>query len=334
MNVYDMIEGMGYIDERFLDHAISQKRARRVYLKPIISIAAALMITIGILPAATALGSDNSYNLLYSIYPKAAQSFKPVRRSCDDSGITLDVISADISGSDARVFFSVTDTEGGRLDDAIDLFDSYYMNTPYDTSNTCRLVSFDKESSCAYFVTETSSMHGESLNGKKLTFGFSTILCGEKHFDDKLPIELISIDTSPKTQTGLPNYSGGSFISQMPDVSDISFLEASDSVIYEPIDGAQITAVGYIDGALHVQTRYIDKADLDTHGFVTLKDSTGNDYENNGIFTACFEESGISYEETVIPIEFSALADYSLYGDFEKSSRRIDGHWQVTARLE
>ena len=333
MNVNDIIEGVGFIDERYIDHAISLKRARRHYLKPIISIAAALMIMIGTLPAATALGSDNAYNLLYSIYPNGAQSFKPIRESCTDNGITLNVISADISGADAKVFFSVTDNEGGRLDDMIDLFDSYYLNTPFDTSNTCRLVSFDKESSCAYFVTETSSMHGESLSGKKLTFGFSTILCGEKHFADKLPISLSGMSTSPKTRKGLPNYSGGSYVGEMPGVCDMSFLETSDKVIFEPIDGAQITAVGFVDGALHVQTRYLDKADLDTHGFVTLKDSSGHEYENAGAFTACFEESGISYEETVIPIEFAALGDYSLFGEFEKSSRRIDGRWQVTARL-
>ena len=331
MNTNTLIDAVGMIDDTLLEKALSPQKAKRYFIKPLISIAAALAIMIGALPTATALGSDNSYNLLYTLFPSAAQSFKPVRKSCTDNGIELSVISADITGSEARVFFSVRDIEGSRLDETIDLFDSYYLNTPFGTANTCRLVSFDKESSTAYFVSDTSTMKGESLNDKKLTFGFSTLLLGKKSFLGELPVTLSDVDTAPDTQKGLPHYSGGSYMGE--DISDMIFLKTSDKIICEPIEGAAVTAVGYTDGALHIQIRLSDSHTLDTHGFVSIKDKNGREFESPDIYDFHFMENGFSYQETVIPIDHSALSQYSLYGDFTKASHRINGSWQVTARL-
>ena len=45
--------------------------------------------------------------------------------SCEDNGIKFEVISAYVEGNEAKIFISVQDIDGDRIDETTDLFDNF-----------------------------------------------------------------------------------------------------------------------------------------------------------------------------------------------------------------
>ena len=97
-----------------------------------------------------------------------------------------------------------------------------------------------------------------------------------------------------------------------------------------------LTAIGYVDGYLHVQVCYKDILKTDNHGTIALTyKKTGETVSADGS-VAFFDDAGEnSYEDyifTEIPAE--TLDEYDLYGEFITSSGAIEGNWSVTFPLE
>jgi hypothetical protein len=58
-------------------------------------------------PAMAAADVQVAYEILYAVSPKIAQELKPVRMSCEDDGIKMEVISAYINGDKAEIYISM-----------------------------------------------------------------------------------------------------------------------------------------------------------------------------------------------------------------------------------
>ena len=52
-------------------------------------------------------------------------------------GLSLRSFRLIVEGNEAKIFISVQDIDGDRIDETTDLFDSFSINTPFDCSSSC-----------------------------------------------------------------------------------------------------------------------------------------------------------------------------------------------------
>lgn len=337
MKADTFMNAVGMIDDRFLDVDTPIKMSsHRSWAKKIAAAAAAAALITCPLPTLTAFGVGPAYDILYSITPSAAQTFKPVQKSCADSGIEMTVISAERSGSQASVYLAMHDTEGTCPDGEWDLYDSYSINVPGDMTGHCSFSEYDADTHTAYFVVHLETMDGSEMPKGKVTFSVHEILLGKEKTNCVLEdIDMSSIPYEPKT-TALSEISGGSAYDELPDPQGYRFLIPSEQPICTPANGVSVESIGYIDGALHILTRYDDIAHTDDHGYITLSDKNGDVIgEKTEIGFSYWDAAHQnSYSEEIIPVAYDMLAECTLHGDFVTSQKYVSGSWQVTFPLE
>lgn len=76
-----------------------------------------------------AVRTEPGYQLLYALSPAAAQFFQPVRRTCTDQGVTMEVAGVRVEGDTAQAYVTLS---GGSVDETTDLFDSWSFHLPFD----------------------------------------------------------------------------------------------------------------------------------------------------------------------------------------------------------
>ena len=103
---------------------------------------------------------------------------------------------------------------------------------------------------------------------------------------------------------------------------------------FSPVQGAEITAAGYVDGLLHIQVHYDDILAYDNHGDVYLTDTDGKVID--ALYSLSFwdESHEGSYQEYIFDIPSDSLSDYKLAGYFVTCDTLIRGDWQITFPLE
>lgn len=296
------------------------------------------------------------YRYLYKISPETAQFFKPVQLSCEDNGIRMEVVSTYIVDGTAQIYITLQDLTGERLDMSTDLFDSYYINTPFAfIGTTDKNVSYDEETGKLTALITIELMDGHKFAGDKLTFRFKQFLSGKKeHSQIALDVDLAAVSLSPDLMvTKKVRGFGGSeanvddiFTRDEEGISEFITLKQSPEPT-EIVSGVTLTATGYVDGKLHVQLCYDDINRTDNHGFLYLIDDKGESISD--IYSVSFwDDEGNtadytmdhwdkvgrdSYEDYVFDVEPSALANYELYGDFVTCDSLVKGDWEVTFPL-
>ena len=98
MKNWDLLEVIGEAGETMAYEA--EKPAVRRRGIRLVALVAAMML--GMMGAFTALAtvSEPVNDLLYSLWPYAAQSLKPVQLSCEDQGIRMEVLSVAVEGQE------------------------------------------------------------------------------------------------------------------------------------------------------------------------------------------------------------------------------------------
>lgn len=302
--------------------------ARRLHRLPI-ALLAALICMVTAVSALAAADVDVAYRFLYAISPAAAQQLKPVRLSCEDSGIELEVVSADVQGDTARIYLSLRDLQGDRVDESCDLFDSYQINAPFATSGGCSLARFDPETRTAYFLVEISSIDGRAISGEKLTFSLSCFLSGRREYDAPLPLSAADAQPNPPLQTEV---SIRGYDSADVDPAVLKLLQPG--TLLSPIDGVAVTGMGWVDGQLHIQTHYADIRDTDAHGWVYLLGGDGQVIESAYSVDFWDADGRGSYAEQIFAVSPEELNDLTLHACFTTSSRITRGDWQLTFAAE
>jgi len=339
MKADTFMNAVGIIDDRFLDIDAPKKKIRHhKWVKRIMPFAAAAALIVGTLPTLTAFGVGPAYNILYQFAPSVAQTFKPVRKTCSDNGIEMTVISAERSGSEASVYLAMHDTTGNCPDGEWDLYDSYSINVPCDLTGHCSFSDYDAETHTAYFVVHLETIDGSAMPEGKVTFSVFQMLLGKERTSGIIEeIDMRSIPYEPQT-TVRSEISGGYFSADPtePDPQNYRFLIPSAQPLCTPANGVSIESVGYIDGALHILTRYDDILHTDNHGYIDLVDQNG---------TALNEKTGIgfyywddahqnNYKEEILPVDYDELCKCTLQGYFVTAQEYIEGDWEITFPLE
>ena len=126
--------------------------------------------------AIPALGArvEPIYRLMYLVSPSVAQFFVPVERSCVSSGVEMELVAARLEGDTAQFYITL---EGDGLDGTVDLYDSYRILTPFDSTGTCELVGW--EDGTATFLVTIATMDGSRIPGGKITFQVRELLTGQ-----------------------------------------------------------------------------------------------------------------------------------------------------------
>ncbi|MCQ4922556.1 DUF4179 domain-containing protein [Tissierella carlieri] len=321
----------------------NNNKMKYIFHKPI-AITALLMICIFTTIPVLSATVPAIYEIIYQISPSTAQFFKPIQKSCEDNGIKMQVEAAYIHDNVAEIYITMQDLIGERIDETTDLFDSYSINRPFSSAAGCTLVGYDAKTKTATFLITISEFDNKKITGKKLTFSVREFLSGKHHYDNtSIDVDLSLLDNNINTQ--LVKITGGGGINYekyMPDFKTMDYdykvkvLSSINSIDF-PVDYIEITAIGYIDGMLHVQTATKNKETTDNHGFIYLKDKNGNNIQcdyNIGFRENITSENRIDYDEYIFDIPQSEIGQYSLYGDFVVSGLFTQGNWEVTFPIE
>lgn len=280
------------------------------------------------------------FQLMYMVSPTIAQLFVPVQMAHEDNGIKMEVVSAYIHDSIAEIYITLQDLTENRIDETTDLYDSYSIHRPFGSSAHCERVGYDPNTKTATFLIVIEEWGNKNIEGDKITFTVREFLSHKTNYDDiEIPIALSSVEVAKDTH-GATNIVGASNIEfeQFNDFEENppTALVPSSPISGFPVDGIDLTGIGYIDGKLHIQTSVKDNLDKDNHGFFYLKDSNGHKVNCSYTFSYVnqYERPGrISYDNYVFDIPQSAIANYSLYGDFVTSGMITKGNWKVTFPL-
>ncbi|MBQ8001070.1 MAG: hypothetical protein IJ298_07735 [Ruminococcus sp.] len=338
MNADKLLDSIGMINEEYVEEACNPTpkliRKKSVFKLALVAVIALLCISLIVPTFAVVVREPDK--LLYAMFPSIAQKLKPVQMSCVDNGIKLEVISANVTDTEAQVYVSLQDLQGDRVDDTTDLFDSYNIRRPFDSNATCSMVSFDSETKTATFLIDIEWYNTRNVLGSKVTFSLDEFLSHKQEYEGYLEgIDLSQVGNATDTITDV-SIRGGSYIDENQVLLDENskYLKPLQSGIVEsPVDGVQITGMGYINGKLHIQTYYNNILDYDNHGFVSIVDKYGNkDYGEQSI--AFWDEDKVgSYEEGVFDISPEELADSRLYCYFVTTDTVTRGNWEVTFEL-
>lgn len=300
----------------------------------VILLAAAIcvMLAVPVLAATT----EPVYQILYRFAPTAAQLFQPVCRSDEDQGIRMDVISAQIDGNTAKVYLSLRDLEGDRVDETIDLYDSYSIRRPFDSSAHCELAGFDAETKTAIFLVTITEFGHQTIEGDKVTFSLREFLSHKQIYDGvEVPVDWAAVPEVSELweDAALTGYGG------LEEIEDGSALMLPDKTPLAgfSVQGIDITGIGFVNGKLHVQTAVQDYHTNDNHGYFYLVDENGNKVQSIYSVSARDSSSGcrvVDYQEEVFDVSRDEAERYRLMGDFVVSGQMTRGNWRVTFPLE
>lgn len=323
-NACALLSAIGEVKDEWLADAERPAGARRGR-RPAIVLAAALVCAMLTVSALAAADVDGAYELIYALSPTIAQRLKPVRLSCVDNGIELSLLYADVEGDTARVYLSLRDLEGERVDATTDLYDSYEINLPGDLVGHCVYSHFDEESRSACFLVEVSSMQGRTIENDRLTFSLDCFLSGREDISGDLGIGLSEADSAPETRTNVV-LRGGDASAAME-----KWLVPTRATAL--MEGVSLTGLGWVDGRLHVQTHYDRLPETDGHGYVWLEGEDGAILEDS-FSASCWDESGAgSYTEQIFDLSALSLEEQEnlrLCGSFTSSALITRGDWQIT----
>ena len=306
------------------------KRPRALPLRRLAALAAA---------AALAVRTELGYEMLYAVSPAAAQFFQPVRRSCEDSGVTMEVLSVRVDGSKAQAYIALS---GEAVDGTCDLFDSWSFHLPFDQTGHCEQVGYNEETRTALFLCTTETMDGSPIpQGGKMTFSAGCFLSGKESLEEQaVDLDLTAFAGEAVTVPVGPGReyfcSGGSYSAENPVLPDNAPLLRPGAALAEPLPGLSITAAGYAGGLFHIQLCRGNATELDNHGWLWLEE---DGTRLNCVYSAAFSnlaagENRVDYDQYAFDVSPDALDRYTLHGNFTTASSLTEGRWQVTFPLE
>ncbi len=332
-----LLQAIGHISDELVSAAAPQTSIKRsaFTMKKAFALASALLLAAALsIPALAATDYEPAYQLLYSLSPAIAQRLKPVRLSSEDKGIRLEVISADVTDNEAQIYLSLTDLTSDRLDQSTDLFDSYGINAPTEISGGCQNVGYDPQTKTARFLLSLTQPENQDITGDKISFGLRQILSKKQTFDGPLS-GLTLPDASLSAQMVKPAqlFGGGGegYDGEMNQV----LVPAPGGSFLSPTKGVDISAMGYVDGKLHIQLQFANVLETDNNGYIYFKNPQGDIIRPQANYVFATDAAGKErYEEQIFDVSQEDLANFTPHGYFVTSDSLIQGNWSVTFPLE
>lgn len=337
--MHDRIE----LPERLVQATLQAVRPKpRLSVRRTAAVVLAFVLCLMITTSALAANVPEFNSWLYTIAPDIALYFRPVRMADENNGVRMEVEAIRVSGRQAQIYVTVTDLEGGRLDETIDLFDSYGLDIPGDTSAYCTLERYDPDSNSATFLIRYSSE--QAISQDKITFVIRKMLTQKKHSaahiypqdygpyegdaESFLPGDRVrgaGISTGAAEESGLTFDNPEvwlEFCSQQP-------VLKPESISVELTEGVRLTGIGYVDGMLHIQLHYDNIVVTDNNGYMELESSGG--IVPGYMSISFWDEAGTgSYEDYIFDVSPDQLPGLRMIGRFVTCKMLVEGPWSVT----
>lgn len=312
-------------------------KAKVLYRRPIV-IAAAFALCLVLAAPVMASNIPAIYQLMYLVSPETAQFFVPVQKACEDNGIRMEVVSTNIHDNTVEIYITLQDLTGDRVDETTDLFDSYTIHRAFNSSASCEYISYEADTKTATFLIRLTEWGNHEIAGSKLTFSVREFISHKTVLEDvPVDIDLAQAVEAAETQTVKLIGSGGPNPPENSDGLDRSNVLVPQSSICSPVKGLDVTAIGFVDGKLHIQMVTAEKQTLDNHGYFYLTDQAGNriDYDYSVSFAEGLDRADrIDYQEFVFAVSKEQIEYYTLYGSFYTSGLNTKGNWRVTFPLQ
>lgn len=323
-------------------HAASGREKRNIrkflLLRKPVAVLVALCLCLTLSVPALAANIESIYQLMYLVSPGIAQFFMPVQQSDESNGIKMEVVSASIHENTAEIYVTLQDVTGDRIDGSTDLYDSYSIHRPFDSSAHCELIGYEDSTKTATFLITIEEWGNHNITGDKITFSVREFLSHKKTYENvEIPISLSDISAARQTQSVSLKGGGGKDYKRNTNAENNPALIPTKPMDEFPVDGIDFTGIAYLDGKLHVQTAVKNPLDNDNHGFFYLKDKNGTVINCNYSFYFSnqeLESDSIVYHESVFDIPQAEISNYALYGHFVTSGMKTEGDWQITFPLK
>ena len=331
MTAENLYEAISEISSQYIEEADICFITKRKTWKRVLAAAACLLLCFSFsVPALAVADNSIAYELLYSVSPSFAQKLKPVRETCEDNGIKMEVVAANLEGDTVNILLAMQDMTGNRITASSDLMDSYSINTPYDQTAGCHLEKYDGETGTALWAITIDQDESKLKPGDKITFSVSEILSKKEHTEMALDSIIIS-DIREATEFAIdPRIRGCAGYYDENDIESTPLLLPAKTG-YQLCDGVMLTGTGLVDGKLHIQVKYDDILNTDNHGYAYLKSSSGEIINYNYSVAFWADNKADSYEEYVFDISAEELANCEVMGEFWTCNNApIHGSWQVT----
>ena len=173
------------------------------------------------------------------------------------------------------------------------------------------------------------------IPGDKITFSVGEILSGKKH--SNLELENIDLNHLPvinniKANPDIRGCSGMDPDSFDEDHARLMEPDEEAAVVLE--EGVTLTGCGILDDKLHVQVKYSDIFKTDNHGYIYLKNETGEVVSYQYDVSFWHDNGTDSYQEYIFNIPVDDLNRYEIWGEFWTcNGGSVKGDWQVTFPL-
>ncbi len=301
----------------------SGKQAGKRRLRPAFAAALALACLVFFSASTCALAAENkAFNsVLYKVAPGLAQFFKPVNLSCEDNGIRVELESAAVDGDTARAYVTLRDLTGDRIDETVDLYDSARFRIGKDCAINCQLVEFEEKTKTARFLLTVQTMDGSRIAGNKLTFQAGCFLSHKTEYKNvEVPVEWEKLpEESPFIEA-----SGCGF-------DTVRVLRSAKPMDW-PVEGIDLTGIGFLDGKLHIQTYVKDNLKKDNHGYFWLENEAGDQIRASG--SVYSRDSSMAEGDCRVDYVFDLspgeAEGYAFKGDFWTCDQYTEGDWEIT----
>lgn len=254
-----------------------------------------------------------------------------------DQGIEIKPLAVVNDDDMMIIYLTIQDLKQDRIDETLSVGE-YFIEG--GTIHNAQLIDYDKVSKTA--IVQVTTQGGKELNHKSIELAIKSLLTSRKEID-QLPINLKLSDIPELSDSEIvwmtrKDTSGGGGSGDMwnvlKDVGHIKLLKPGQKQLEIPeVAGVTITNVGFIDGRLHIQTKW-EENDKDRHGDFYLTNGQGeriNVKENNFYFGVDRNNKiqfGRQYVEYILDIDKENIKQFKLMGYFAEDGAAIEGEWR------
>lgn len=270
---------------------------------------------------------------------------QPIQLVCEDNGIKMEVVSAMNDSEMTVVYITLQDLEGDRVDETIDLYDSYKVTG--GSAFTSEVVNYNEDTKTATMRIQSNG--GENLSGKELKFSFTSFISGGRDINTSLDKAIFteslkneSVEIVPLSLDGISGGWGYLFdnLNKNVELGNIDVLKPNEKNIEFPnVDFMHISNVGFINGKLHVQTNW-SREGINEHGSLYFTDNIGNkiSIKETGVYFGVDESGnttyGRDYIEYIFDLDNINIEEINLNADLTYNKNHVEGNWETKFKIE
>ena len=332
------------------------KKDRNTRCKKLQPVIIGLVFALSITFALPVLASEikRIYELMYLAPPSVAEPFTPVEIYDESIGIKLCVVAIDISGNTAKIYITLEDLTGNRIDETITI-DSYNVEGIGTAVLGSEFYGYEEDLKKATFMITIQDFENEDIKQSitdQLTFTlkeFNRENQGYGYEDKfKTPIQLESMvsDLNGTKEVRAMGASGdykkynehevfdGPATTIVPNIEPVSL----------GVEGFNLIGAAYKDGRLHLQTEVSTGNIYNDYDYLYLV-KKGEITDINCLYSVGFANYDympteddtlfpLRYSEYVFDIPKDEIANYDVYGMFSIEGKVVEGNWEVSFPLE